>query len=146
MLVRGKQLTVEFGFIKDYPSTVITYDGDDEAGVTITIEAAYGGAEGIRINNTTRNEYIIIDNAKVSAIMGGTGLTKYDTIVIDTTRGNKSAKLIRDGVSHGILNAVDISSKWIQIQKGDNVFTGSATSGFENLIISVSYKVSVLGV
>ena len=144
MLIK-QQITVEFGFVKDYPSTVITYNGDDETGVTIVIEAAYGGASGIRINNTTRGEYIIIDDEKISAIMGS-GFSKYDVITINTTRGNKSATLMRDGTSKSILNAVDISSKWIQLQKGDNVFTSTASEGLENLIISVNFKQNVLGV
>ena len=144
MLVR-QQVTVEFGFVKDYPSTTVNYEGDGETGVTITIEATYGEAKGIRINNTTRGEYIIINDDKLSAIVGS-GLTRYDKIVIDTTRGNKSAKLLRDGTTKSILNAIDLSSKWIQLQKGNNVFTVTTTSGLANLTISIDYKQEYLGV
>jgi len=143
MIVKN-QLTVEFGIVKDYPSTVIEYEGDYETGVKITIDAARGSASNIRINNVTRGEYIIIDDTKLAAVIDS-GLQKYDVIEIDTTRGNKSARLIRDGVSKSVLSAIDISSKWIQIQKGSNSITATAT-GLENLIISISYTTRVLGV
>ena len=139
------QITVEFGYIKDYPDTVIDYEGDYETGITITIEAMFGTATGLRINNVTRNEYIIIDDAKLTAIMGS-GLQKYDLITINTTKGNKSATLTRDGETKSILNAINLSSKWIQLQKGENRFTATATEGLDNMVIAVTYQNRVLGV
>ena len=56
--------TVQFGIIKDYPEATINYSGDGESGVIITIEFL-GETSGIRINNTTRGEYLILDNEKI---------------------------------------------------------------------------------
>lgn len=139
------QMTVEFGFLKDYPDTIIDYEGDDETGVTIKIEALFGTATSLRINNVTRGEYIIIDDAKLTAILGS-GIQKYDLITIDTTKGNKTATLTRDGENKSILNAISLSSKWIQLQKGENRFTATATEGLDNMVISVVYQNRVLGV
>ena len=140
----AKQLTVEFGIIKPYPETDVIYDGSGESGVTIVIEA-FGAASGIRINNTTRSESMILDNDRIKSITGA-GLSKDDVITIVTTKGSKSAKLVRDGTSYNILHALDKSSKWIYLQTGSNKFTSTATSGLENIRVHLEYSVKYLGV
>ena len=140
-----RQLSLEFGLIKDYPETIIDYQGDGEIGVVIIFEARFGGASNIRINNVTRNEFIIIDDIKLKAITGN-GVIKGDEIQIDTTRGQKTAKLIRDGETISILNAIDLSSKWIQLQKGPNRFTCTAKDDLDNLIVTVNFDNRFLGV
>ena len=139
-----KQLTVEFGFIKDYPDTIVDYQGDGDGNFIITIEFK-GEATGIRINNVTREEYMIIDDTKLNEIMKS-GIIQYDTIVINTAVGKKSAELIRDGVSHNIIHAIDLSSKWIRLQKGENRFTCTSKTGLDNMVVTLSYKTRVLGV
>ena len=141
----AEQLTVEFGFVKTYPETIIQYKGDAETGVIIEIEVLGTTASGIRINNVTRGEYIIIDNTKLSAIIGS-DLAQYDLIIIDTHRGKKSAKLLRGGVTYDILHAIDLSSKWIYLQTGPNRLTYSATPNVNDLQISIKCPVRVLGV
>ena len=138
------QLTVEFGLIKDYPETTITYNGSGETGVTIVIEA-FGAASGIRINNTTRSETMILDNDRIKSITGA-GLSKDDEIRINTTKGSKSATLTRDGISYNILHALDKSSKWIYLQAGTNKFTSTATSGLENIRVHLEYVERYLGI
>ena len=138
------QLTVEFGTIKDYPESTIYYAGDGESGVTITLEFL-GPATGIRINNTTRSEYIILDDAKIASITGS-NIDQYDQIKIITTRGSKSAKLSRGGVVYNILHAVDLTSPWIYLQTGNNHFTYTATTGFDYISLSVACDIKVLGV
>ena len=135
---------IEFGHIKDYPSTVIDYDGSAVTGAIITIDAK-GPIAGLRINNTTRGEYIIIDDAKFRKIVG-TGIINLDQIIIDTRKGQKSAKLIRDAKPYNILDACLPVSKWIQLQTGPNIFTYSLTTEIENVDINVSFPVRYLAI
>ena len=138
------QLTVQFGTIKDYPEATINYAGDGESGVIITFEFL-GATTGIRINNTTRGEYMILNDSKIEAIVGSP-IAQYDLIRIDTTRGNKSATLSRGGIVYNILHAVDLSSKWIYLQTGANHFTYTATSGFDYMLVNLECPIKVLGV
>lgn len=138
------QLTVQFGTIKDYPEATINYAGDGECGIVITIEFL-GPVTGIRVNNTTRGEYLILNDDKIAAVVGS-GIEQYDLIKIDTTRGNKSATLSRGGITYNILHAVDLSSKWIYLQYGDNHFTYTATTGFDYMSVTLECQVKVLGV
>ena len=135
------QKTVEFGIIKDYPDAVINYEGHGTTGVKITIDVIGDAGGAIRINNTTRGEYLILNTSLISG-----GLKLYDTITIDTNRGNKTARLLRDGVTSNILRAVDLTSKWPQLQYGNNRFTCTADYGLIYLKVSVSYEARVLGV
>ena len=138
------QLTVQFGTIKDYPEATINYAGDGESGVIITFEFL-GATTGIRINNTTRGEYMILNDSKIEAI-AGSPIAQYDLIRIDTTRGSKSATLSRGGIVYNILHAVDLSSKWIYLQTGANHFTYTATSGFDYMLVNLECPIKVLGV
>lgn len=135
---------LEFGRIKDYPRTLINYEGSAVSGVTINIEAN-GPITGLRINNVTRGEYIIIDDTKLSQIVGST-ISQFDQIIIDTRKGQKSAKLIRNSRTYNILNACLPVAKWIQIQTGQNEFTYSSTSDIENVDMHVSFPTQYLAI
>lgn len=137
-------ITTEFGYIKDYPEADIIYNGDFEAGIVITIELA-GPADGIRIDNQTRGEYINFDHSKINAIVGS-GLVEHDVIIINTTRGNKSAVLKRGGTTYNIMHAVSLTSKWIYLQKGRNHFVYGASDGLNNIFVTIECKTRTLGV
>ena len=136
--------TLEFGRIKQYPSTIIEYDGSALTGLTFTIEAK-GPVSDLRINNSTRGEYIAIDDTKLKSIVVY-GIQKYDTIIINTRKGEKSATLIRDAVNYNILDACIPVKKWPQLQTGKNVFTYSSTSEIQNVRIDASYETKYLGI
>ena len=140
----SQQLTVEFGSIKPYPETTFYYDGDDDSGVKIIIEAQKP-ASGIRINRTSGSEYIRIDPARFSAI-AGSDIKAHDRIEIDTHKGKKSAKLYRDGNEINILHAIISSPQWIHLERGYNKFTYTATSGVDSLKIYMEYAERVNGV
>lgn len=140
-----RQVTYEFGNIKEYPRTIVIYDGSDDTGLTIMIQAKNAISGEMRINNVTRNETLIIDLNKVRTIIGST-IQKFDEIIINTEKGHKSATLIRGNVNYNILHAVDLSSKWIQLQQGNNEFTYTITSGSNDVDLILNYMTSVLGV
>lgn len=86
---------LEMGSIQNQHEKVITYNGDAEIGVTITIHAI-GEASNITIYNTGTREIMKIDTEKLSALTGS-GIIAGDDIVICTVKGNKSIKLLRSG-------------------------------------------------
>lgn len=135
---------LEFGSIENETEKTIYYDGDSEIGVVITIHAL-GDVGSITIYNTGTREVMIIDANKIEA-MTGSGIVAGDDIVISTVRGKKSITLLREGVYTNILNALDKSSDWFQLTKGDNVFAYVAEYGSENLQFKIENQVIYEGV
>lgn len=144
LITRMNNRTLEFGNIKNYPSTTIDYKGQGDTGISIIIEAT-GTFTGLKINNVTRKESLIFDDDKLAKILGN-NVQKGDIIQINTERGKKSCKLIRDGKSYNIFGAIKKESQWIYIQNGINVFTYSVTNEIENVKVFVTYNTKYLGV
>lgn len=133
-----------FGEIQIKTEGVITYHGDSEIGVMIYIHAI-GPATNINIYNTETREVMRINTEKISSLTGK-GIVASDDIVINTAKGEKSITLIREGVSHNILNCLDKNTDWFTLAKGDNIFAFTADSGVTNLQFRVENKVIYEGV
>lgn len=133
-----------FGEIHTKTSGVVVYEGDAEIGVTIEIHAV-GPASNITIYNLDTREIMTIDSVKIKAITGNDIIAR-DDIIIDTSRGNKGIKLIRDGVSYNILNALNKNTSWFSLTKGDNSFGFTADEGVLNLQFKIINKVIYEGV
>ena len=136
--------TIEFGFVKKYPSTIIDYAGSVETGVQLLI-VIKGQVSNLRINNKTSGERIVIDDERIVQIMRSS-LRKNDQIIINTNKGRKSAQLIRDGLSYNIINACLPVNNWVQIWPGSNEFTYSNGTEFENAEINIVYSEKYLGI
>lgn len=132
------------GEIHAEPERVITYYGDAEIGVTIRIHAT-GPASNIHIHNMGTREAMKIDTAKLQKLTGK-GIVTSDDIVINTSKGDKSIILIREGVSYNILNCLDKNTDWFTLTKGSNIFAFAADSGITNLQFRVENKVIYEGV
>ena len=139
-----KNKGIEFGKVKDYPSTVINYPGSAVTGMSIYIEAN-GPVEYIRIDNKTRSENVFIDGEKLARIVG-TSIQRYDEIVINTHKKHKTANLIRDGIVYNIMNACLPVLNWPQLQTGENVLTYSTFSDVDLVKIHVNYQIKFLGI
>lgn len=135
---------LEMGSIQNQHEKVVTYNGDAEIGVTITIHAI-GEASNITIYNTGTREIMKIDTEKLSALTGS-GIIAGDDIVICTVKGNKSIKLLRSGKTTNILNCLDKNTDWFQLAKGDNIFAYTAQSGSSNLQFKIDNRVIYEGV
>ena len=109
-----------FGEIQIKTEGVITYYGDSEIGVVIYIHAI-GPATNINIYNTETREVMMINTTKLEKLTGK-GLVASDDIVINTTKGEKSITLVREGASYNILNCLDKNTDWFTLSKGDNIF------------------------
>ena len=86
--------------------------------------------------NVDTQEYIQI-NATMEA---------GDVIVIDTTFGNKSVILIRNGEKIDYFRKIDADSTFMKLEIGDNIFRYDAGEGINALEVSIYYNAKYLGV
>lgn len=65
-------------------------------------------------------------------------LIENDVVTISTYKGKKSITLYRDGYVYNIINALDRSSKWLQLGIGNNAMSYSAETGASDLEVTVT--------
>lgn len=106
----------------------IINSGDIETGMLIRFTAV-GGCTNPTIYNTVTNEKIKV-NISMSA---------GNVLEINTNRGKKSVRLTSSGTTTNVINYLDKTSRWLQLEVGDNLFMTEATSGGENLLCNVIY-------
>lgn len=135
---------LEMGAIQNQTEKVITYYGDSEIGVTITIHAV-GEASKITIYNTGTREVMRIDTDRLASFTGS-GIIAGDDIIICTVKGNKSISLQRAGKITNILNCLEKNSDWFQLTKGDNIFAYTAETGSSNLQFKIENRIIYEGV
>ena len=135
---------IEFGEIVNKKENVIVYEGDEDTGVIIRINAL-GSAGSVTIYNVLTRESMRLDNDKLQE-MTGKGISQGDEISISTVKNDKYIQLLRDGIYTNILNCLDRDSDWIGLSNGDNVFAYEADSGADNLQFRVEHNVLYTGV
>lgn len=135
---------LEFGIIMNQTENVITYRGDSEIGLTISIHAI-GEATNITIYNTGTREQMTIDTDKLVALTGS-GIIPGDTITITTIKGKKGITLLRNGKTTNILNCLKKGCNWFTLAKGDNIFAYTAETGSSNLQFRMENKIIYDGV
>lgn len=135
---------IEMGEILQYSESNIVYEGDVPIGVTIEIHAI-GAFTGFTIYNVVTRERISIDDARFASVMGS-GIQTGDDIIIDTRRGHKGIKLIRNGRTYNILNVFAKHSDWFEITKGDNIFAYNVDSGLNNVQLKIFNEIAYSGV
>ena len=135
---------LEMSIMRNTVEQVVTYNGDADIGVTITISTV-DTATNITIYNTGTREIMRIDTSKIEAITGS-GLIAGDTITICTVKGHKSITLLRAGKTTNILNCLNRDVDWFSLVKGDNVFAYTAETGASNLLFRINHQVVYEGV
>ena len=135
---------IECSIIRTTVEQVVTYYGDAEIGVTITINAI-GPATNITIYNTGTREIMRLDTDKLAAFTGAP-LDAGDEITICTVKKRKSITLLRAGKTTNILNCLERNPDWFSLAKGDNVFAYTAESGTGNLQFKINHQVIYEGV
>lgn len=135
---------LEMSIVRTTAEQVVTYHGDAEIGVTITINAT-GPATNITIYNTGTREVMRLDTSKLAAFTGAP-LDSGDEITICTVKKHKSITLLRQGKTTNILNCLDRNPDWFSLTKGDNVFAYTAESGAGNLQFKINHQVIYEGV
>ena len=140
----SSQKLLNMGSIQMNTAQTVYYQGDSKVGFMMYINLL-GPASGVSIFNTDTAERMTIDSDKLIS-MTGEDLHVGDEIVISTRTGNKYINLIRDGVTTNILNTLDRGTDWFSLEKGDNVFAFTATSGGSNLQFRIENQVLFEGV
>lgn len=135
---------LEFSVIEDVTDRVIDYKGDAEVGVTISIQAR-GEAGDITIYNVDTAETMMVYNNLIESLTGS-GIVDGDEIIICTVRGQKSAKLIRQGKTTNILNCIGRDADWFQLAKGPNTFAYDAVTGRNNLRVVITNRIIYEGI
>lgn len=137
--------TIEFSKIESYPDINLDYSGYGGQGVTITIDAK-GSADNPIIYELSRRQWIKI-NTKSLAARTGSGILAKDSFTITTEKGNKTAKLIRNGATYNILSCIEIGGEWISLEQGMNRFGYSVDGDNKNnLYVRIDYKTNYVGV
>lgn len=135
---------IQFGTTEMKTENTVFYSGDVNTGVKITIHAV-GKASGITIYNVTTRESMYINTQKLETLTG-TGLTEGDEIIINTVRGEKSIKLLRNGEYINIFSCLGKDADWFELTKGDNLFVYKATEGVRNLQLKIENRILYEGV
>lgn len=136
-----KQLV--FGIIHAQTENLIEYLGDVETGLFVYMHAL-GAIEDIKIVNTITRELMGVDHDLLVTTIG-TGIIAGDDIIINTTIGNKSISLVRQGIAYNILNA-KMGTDWLTLVKGDNLFAFTAEVGISNLQLRMENLVVYEGI
>lgn len=135
---------LEFGTIVHLQNGYIFYEGDMEVGVILYLRAS-GTVDTPTIYNVRASETMTIDTSQIAALVGE-GFISGDEIVINTTKGNKSIYLTRDGVTYNIMNCLSKNADWFTIAKGDNEFAFTAVSGAESLALTIQNQTVYEGI
>lgn len=137
---------IEFGNIRIIKEKSIYYTGEAEVGITINIHAL-GNVSNLIIYNLDERKTMPINDSIIRSITGN-GIMQGDDIVISTSRGNKYAVLIRNGVEYNILNALAVnrSIQWFSIKRGDNLMAYSADIGEYDMLITIKHRIAYKGI
>ena len=107
---------IEFSVIEKAVEKNVYNYGDTESGLLIELRAI-GEVSNPVIYDEAGNSFGI----KIDMVAG-------DKIIINTTKGNKSVTLYKDGEETNIINKVIPGPTWFILQPGDNVFSYSAVN------------------
>lgn len=136
--------SIEFSSIEIKRENIVTYNGETDTGILMTMYALGPFTNPIIYNNETL-ESLKIDTTKVASIVGS-AIKAGDEIRISTVRNDKSITFVRDGKSYNILNALDKDADWFTLYPGDNVFSFTAATGELNIEFTITAQVLFTGV
>ncbi len=119
------------------PSLIVNVanNGDVKSGMVIEFTAR-GTVKNPSLFNVNTREYIKLNRTMV----------KGEKITINTNYGQKKIISEVDGVKKDILNYYDLTSTFLQLEIGDNLFRYDATENLNNLEVSIYYTNKYIGV
>lgn len=129
---------LEFGAIQLDTRATLDYIGDSDTGILIEAHAI-GPVENITIWNNVTREKISIDTNKIYRLTK-VRFDRGDNIYISTVKGNKYIQLLHEGTYHNIISCINKDADWFQLTNGDNIFTFTADSGEEYLMVTFNYR------
>lgn len=138
--------TFEIGNIRLIKDKNIYYKGEADVGLTITIDAV-GSVRNLAFYCIDHGKTIKFDDNIIASITGGDSISAGDRIILSTNKGGKKfAKLIRAGGEFNIINAVVKPIEWFVLERGDNLFSYSASEGEYEMAIRINYKTAFKGI
>ena len=128
---------VAFSVFVPNRETIVVNASESVTGMLFNI-TFLDSVNNLKIRNTDTNEYIELTYA----------FQEDDIVVINTMPGQKYIRLYRSGSETNIFGALSISSTFLQLETGSNVFAYSADSGAgdADVIITVEYTSAFRGV
>lgn len=135
---------IEFGELRLDTRASIIYGGDMDTGMDILIHFI-GTATNITLYNTVTRERMKIDTGKIAKLTNA-AVGLGDDILISTKRGNRYAKLLRNGVYTNVISAIDKDADWMQLSVGENTFAFSSETGDTNIVMTLTYRTAFGGV
>lgn len=119
------------------PSLIVNVNniGDVEAGMRVEFKAL-ATLTNPSILNVNTQEYIKINKTMVAG----------EIISVSTYFGDKKVESKLNGVNTNAFNYIDWESTFLQLDVGDNLFRYDATTGLDNLEVSIYYQPAYLGV
>lgn len=109
---------IVFGHIESVNNVNVVNSGTVEVGMTIELYAM-ASVTNPKIYNYITNDYIGLDFEMQTG----------DQITINTTAGNKTVTLLRNGVTTNLFNYISQGSTWLQLEVGGNEFVYTVDSG-----------------
>ena len=118
-----------FGLIDSYAAIYVENKGMVETGLTFELNAEASVSNPIIINYMT-NEFMQIN----------ADLVQGDLVTITTGQGNKSVKLLREGVETNIFYLLDKDSTWLQLpMEGANFIYRVESGDPADLVIQIKH-------
>ena len=137
--------TFEFGNIRIIKDKSIYYTGEAETGLTIQVDAL-GDVRELTFYDLNSSQRIKINDTILASITGGSSISAGDRIIISTSKTQKYATLIRSGSVYNIINALGMPVQWFELDRGDNIFTYSASQGEYDMIINIKHRIAYKGI
>lgn len=126
---------IEFGYRTQSLIANCINDGGVNSGMIIQFKAVATVVNPSLININTYEELKL-----------NTTMIANDLIEISTYSGNKSITLTRNEIKTNIFNVLDLSSTFLQLKPGDNLFRYNAEEGINSLDISMIFNNKYVGV
>lgn len=124
-----KSEPIPFSEIDKEKITNIINNSEDATGMTIEIEFL-STVERVVIKNTETGEKIELKSDFMA----------NDKVIINTNKGNKSIRLLRDGVEYNIFNTLQNESTFLQLDTGDNFFSYIIDDGDGDSKVDIKFK------
>lgn len=124
-----------FGYKEPSLIANVVNNGDVECGLTIEF-IAKGTVKNPSLLNINTQEYIKVNRTMVAG----------ELIIVSTGYNNKKIVSELDGITTNIMNYLDLSSSFLQLEVGDNLFRYDADDNLSQLEVNIRYTQRYLGV
>jgi len=104
-----------------------------ETGVIVEVDFK-GNVSSLLIRNTRNGQTITINHSFI----------ENDKLIINTNKGEKSVKLIRNGVTTNLLSKIARGSTFFVLDPGDNLFNYLADNGDHNEIVFILFRYNTI--